>query len=181
MIKKNPKRNNWHHTSTLSIRTKMLNICKDRLCNDPDDQWALEVQSKNFHCIDFVAAEARHHHNCQLKFRMGKDYNKEETAAKQQGRSKNLTMMELFYKACDWLESEYSTHTLREFHTKLTDIAAAYDDVYDIKYLNKLLIRHYGDHIFFTECPGRETVICFKYMADYIVNHKHKEKRRRIV
>ena len=114
----------------------MLNICKDRLRNNPDDQWALEVQSNIFHCIDFVAAEARYHHNCQLTFRMGKDYNKEETPAKQQGRSKNLTMMEFFYKTCDWLESEYSTHTLGEFHTKLTDIAGG--DVSDIRYLNKL-------------------------------------------
>ena len=55
--KKNPTRNRWHHACTLEIKTKMLNICSERLSVNPEDPWALSIQSCIYQCIDFVAPE----------------------------------------------------------------------------------------------------------------------------
>ena len=63
----------------------MLSICEKRLEENCDDQWALDVQSKILHCIDFIAAEARYHHNCQLYFRMAKNKIDQETPKRNKG------------------------------------------------------------------------------------------------
>lgn len=46
--------------------------------------------------------------------------------------------------------------------------------------LKKLLKDHYNSNIFFTEEPGKESIICFKNMADFIINQKYKEKKEDI-
>ena len=62
---KNPRRNKWHLTCALEIRTKMLHTCSERLSVNPEDPRALSIQSRIYQCIDFVAAEAQYHQGCQ--------------------------------------------------------------------------------------------------------------------
>ena len=59
--RKNParKRKDWHLATTLAITDNILTICKTRLEENGEDQWALEVQRRGMDCIDFVAAEIR--------------------------------------------------------------------------------------------------------------------------
>lgn len=54
-------------------------------------------------------------------------------------------------------------------------------DVYDKRYLKKLLKDKYKSHIFFScAVKGVDTLICFIDMANYIINKKFKEKENDI-
>ena len=48
----------------------MLNICWERLSVNPEDPWALSIQSRIYKCVDFVTAEAQYHQGWQVKFRL---------------------------------------------------------------------------------------------------------------
>ena len=155
----------------------MLETCSTRLSFDPSDEWALAVQSRVHLCIDFIAAEVRYHHDCQLRFRMEKNLNENQNATKNaRGRQKDEKKNECFKTACEWLESEVSIHTMKEFRMKLTEISGDID-MYDPRYLKRLLQEHYGDHVFFSEEVGKTDLIYFRKMADFIINEKYKEKK----
>ena len=36
------------------IKTKMLNICRERLSVNPEDPWALSTQSRIYECVDIL-------------------------------------------------------------------------------------------------------------------------------
>ena len=46
----------------------MLNTCRERLSVNPEDPWALSIQSRIYECVDFVAAEAQYHQGCQVHY-----------------------------------------------------------------------------------------------------------------
>ena len=96
--KKNPTRNRWHRACTLEIRTKMLDICSERLSVNSEDPWALSIQWRIYQYIDFVATEARYHQGCQVKFRLKRDLESDTIAS---GRKRNKTMMGVFLPTCD--------------------------------------------------------------------------------
>ena len=92
---------------------------------------------------------------------------------------RQTTMMNHFYKACQWLELDCNTYYVREFHKKVGEIAGT-ESVYDVRCLKKLLKEHYEEHIFFTDEPGIDIIICFKNMADFIINRNTKRKKGNI-
>ena len=85
------------------IKTKMLNICREKLSLNPEDPWALSIQSHIYQCIDFVAAEARYHQGCQVKCRLKRGLESDTIAS---GRKQNKTMVDVFLQTCDWLEDQ---------------------------------------------------------------------------
>lgn len=173
---KHPSRKKWHQASTLEMRETTLDMSEKRLNSNPNDEWALKVKARINDCIDFVAAETRYHHNCQLRYWMGKPLKEEgEKVPTLKGRRVNDEMKNFLLKTCDWLEDEASIHTLQEFMSKFKEVAQK-NDVYDPKHVKTLLNDVYGDHIFFCEEPGKGNLIYFRNMADYIINSKYKER-----
>ena len=58
---KHPKRSECQYASTFEIRNTVLRNCCQRIDKHRDNEWALQVQRRVYSCIDFVAAESRHH------------------------------------------------------------------------------------------------------------------------
>ena len=81
----------------------MLSICRERLSVNPEDPWALSIQSRIYECVDFVAAEAQYHQSCLVKFRLQRGLESDTIAS---GRKQNKTMMDVFLQTCDWLEDQ---------------------------------------------------------------------------
>lgn len=50
-------------------------------------------------------------------------------------------------------------------------------DVYTIKTLKNKLQETYKDHIYFSQLPGRENVICFRNMSDRIIYEMKKSRQ----
>ena len=55
--------------------------------------------------------------------------------------------------------------------TQMRAIAGS-DEVYGVKRLKQRLQERYGDHVMFAEMQGRKNVLCFRNMANYIINDK---------
>lgn len=85
-------------------------------------------------------------------------------------------MKVVFEKACNWLEEEVEIISISQFEGKLKDIAQR-EEVYDRRYLKKLLKDKYGDHILFSGKSGLETLIYFHDMANFIINKKFGENK----
>ena len=178
---KNPSRRDWHIASTLQMRQNILDTCTSRLEKNASDEWALQVQTKALDCIDFVAAEARYHRNCRLRFETTLSSVKDDLQkTNMKGRKTNEEKMDSFLKAYEWLETEASIHTMSEFKTKVQEVSAD-DETYDSRYLKKLLKDHYGAHISFSDEPGRDTLIYFVDMANFIINKKFRERKEDIL
>ena len=53
---------------------------------------------------------------------------------------------------------------------------ASGDEVYGVQYIKKLISDRYNEHISFCSEPGKENIIYFKEMADYLINSKFRER-----
>ena len=93
-------------------------------------------------------------------------------------RKKNDEMIMLFEQTCLWLENDVSIHSVQEFRRKMIEICKEEDKdkVYDAQYIKKLLENRYGDFIWFSEEVGKESLIYFKNMAEYIIRENEREK-----
>ena len=49
---------------------------------------------------------------------------------------------------------------------------------YSVKSLKRKLMYFYGDHIYFSELPGRPNLVCFKDMASFILENFKKSKEQ---
>ena len=97
-------------------------------------------------------------------------------AKRSRGRRSNTQMMSCFEKAYQWLEAEITVHSIPDFTKKVWEFSTS-NEVYDSKYLKKLLKDCYGAHISFSDEPGKETLIYFLDMAIYLINEKFREKK----
>ena len=68
---------------------------------------------------------------------------------------------------------------MREFKQKVQEFSEGYE-AYDSRYLKKLLKDSYGSQISFSEELGKETLIYFIDMANFIINKYFKEKTQDI-
>ena len=66
-----------------------------------------------------------------------------------------------------------------EFKQKVQEFSEVYE-VYDSRYLKKLLKDSYGSHISFSEELGKETLIYFIDMVNFIINKNFREKTQDI-
>ena len=153
-----------------TFREKILNICTRRL-----DLWASQVESRLQNCIDLVAEEAVYHKSCYCKFTSDKSLGNSEN--KVAGRPENKDMLAIFTKLCEWLESEAELYTLSELHQKMKDLSSG-KEVYTVKRLKQKLHEHYKEFIFFAEVQGRANVVCFRNMADFLINETWHAQRK---
>ncbi len=87
------------------------------------------------------------------------------------GRHEDENLMHWFRLLINWLDSESGAelYTLSEFHSKMAEGS----DAYNIKkWFKRKLQEHYKEHIFFSTVEGQDDVVCFKNMANYVINHK---------
>lgn len=61
-------RKNWRLAATIEIRETVATRCEERMKENSEDQWALEVLVRVNDCSDFVAAEGRYHVHCYVRF-----------------------------------------------------------------------------------------------------------------
>lgn len=66
-------------------------------------------------------------------------------------------------------------HSIPEFRKKVQEFSRDIE-AYDSRYLKKLLKNRYGSHVFFSEENGKEGIIYFVDMANFIINMKFKEQ-----
>jgi len=100
-------------------------------------------------------------------------------------------MSETFEMLCSWIElCDDELYTLTELHNKLGEIAHGDEErIYSKQQLKCKLLDKYGDHIVFTEVAGKHNLICFRNMAECVINDKWysqqeseiKDKRLRVV
>ena len=161
--------------STIPMRSSVLECCKER-----GDKWATEVEKRVLACIDLVAAEAVYHDLCFSRFMLKKDLDKKRPGSKHQdgGRHQDEQMMHWFNLLIMWFESESGAelYTLSELHSKMAEFSDG-SNVYSMKRLKQKLQEHYQDYIFFANIEGRDNVICFRNMAEYVINQKWQSKR----
>ena len=153
---------------TLRVNRTIRNACEKRT-----DRWGLEVSSRISTCVDLVAADAVYHRNCFRRFVNTKSVK----ADVQPGRPKDTSKHLCFELLCDWLDDSYELYTLSELHEKMCELAG-HDDIYTEKWLQRMLLEHYGEHIFFAHVNGRNNVACFRDMASMIVNDKWYSDRK---
>ena len=170
---RHPDRDRVHCVTTLPMRDKLLECCGKR-----GDTWASEVQNRLHGCIDLVAAEAIYHANCYSRFLLNKVQNASATSVV--GRPQDKEMLHWFKMLCEWLESnpDAELYTLTELHAKMVEISDG-GEVYSLKRLKQKLHEHYEHFIFFAEVEGRGNVLCFKNMANSIINDKWYSERKK--
>lgn len=153
------QRNPFFRVRTLEIRDNLITRSKER-----NDEWGDQVLGRLLICNDLVAEEAVYHTSCMNRFRL------RMMNAGRKGRPLNTSMMEAYEKVCNWLENETDCelYTLKEVHEKMSTFSDG-DEVYTIKTLKNKLQETYKNHIYFSQLPGRENVICFRDMADRII------------
>ena len=113
---KNNFRKDWRLAGTMEIRQTVVMRCEKRMRENTEDQWALEVLGRVKDCSDSMAVEGRYDVNCYVRFCSQRDLKKAENT--QAGRKPNTEMMENFKRACDWLETEIISHSVKEFQDK---------------------------------------------------------------
>lgn len=98
------------------------------------------------------------------------------------GRPTDSGMLYWFQRLCQWLESEADAelYTLMELHAKISAFSDG-AEVYTTKRLKQKLHEHYKDHISFAEIEGRSNVLCFRNMANYIVNKRWQSGKTQVM
>ena len=66
-------------------------------------------------------------------------------------------------------------YTLHELHLKMEELSEN-TPCYSLKSLKQKLVEYYGEHIFFTELPGRPNLACCKDIASFLLNNAADEK-----
>ena len=152
--------------STVS-RVEMLPFVKTLIehCLKRDDNHSKEVPFRLSNCNDLVAEEGIYHVTCMTNFRLWMP------SDKKRGHPTDPNMLENFKNICAWLEKDTDSelYTLQELHLKMEQLSEN-APCYSLKSLKRKLVEYYGDHIFFTELPGRPNLVCFKDMASFLLN-----------
>ena len=135
------------------------------------------MQTRILDCIDFVTVEACYHSTCRLRFQGERSSTDEPKDKKKKGWNVNSKQLQAFEKVCKWLEDEATIHLTPEFKEKVQDFSESYE-AYDSRYLKKLLKHSHSSHISFWEELGKETLIYFIDMANFIINKNFRKNAR---
>ena len=133
------------------------------------DEWAFAVSQPLSLSIDLVGNDAAYRKQCKKYFLCDKQLPGTKRASVIQGRIVLKDKQDAFLKLCNWLDDQTELFTVTELHEKLCSIAGS-SDTYSVKWLKKRLQEQYKEQIFFTDLPGKTNAVCFKDMADEIIN-----------
>ena len=102
------------------------------------------------------------------------------TYSEDRGRPIDVEKFCSFNKVCEWLENETELLSLQDLQDELRRTSNN-SDIYSKKWLKEALTRKYDSNIFFAEVNGRSDVICFKNVAQRIVNNLwHEQKKENV-
>ena len=136
-----------------------------------------EVRHRVINCIDLVHVEARYHRKCFASFSKFTRDTIISPKPKPAGRPKNEETLCNFDKLCEWLESEAELFSMEELHKKSIQLAVT-GEVYGKKWLKKKLKEKYQDFIFFADINGKHDIVCFRHIANYLINDKWYSERK---
>ena len=88
-------------------------------------------------------------------------------------------MVEHFSVLCNWLENDGDSelYTLAESRHKMIKLTGS-PNVYSDKRLKQKLELHYGNHIYFAELNGKQNILCFRSMANYVLHRTWYAERK---
>ena len=126
-------------------------------------------------CIDLVQEEARYHDGRRAKFTSGKHA---KFTAQQKGRPQNNIQQSnnLIMKshASGWKGNANYIHWLSY---KMKESANS-DEMDTSKWLKTKSKNKYGEQIFFAKLQGKTYVVCFRDLAEYLINNKWSQSKR---
>ena len=95
------------------------------------------------------------------------------------GRPTDAVMVEHFSVLCNWFENDGDSelYTLAELRHKMIELTGS-PNVYSDKRLKQKLELHYGNHIYFAELDGKQNIVCFRNMANYILHRTWYAERK---
>ena len=140
------------------------------------DDWSDEVILRTKCVGDLIAAEAKYHQDCQVKFFAGRA---RPDSTRQKGRpsgkvdeSKN----DAFINLCDYIDSceefQFSITALEDIMKKLS---TTHDELYSTKQLKSKLIEHYGSQMIITSETGKETIYTFLDACNNILRENYND------
>ena len=167
--RKHPNRSAVHLVQSDHIMQNMMSIC-DKRCNE----WAFEVQGRLLTCGDL---HARYHQRCHRNFSRLTSHNNTDSVSSKSintGRSADTDMSAVFDVMCDKLENAEAdcVQTVDELVKQMKALTGDDDRAYSGKYMKQKLMERYGDNLFFADVFGRKNVICFRNMAQRLINDK---------
>lgn len=118
-----------------------------------------------------VAVEAVYHKSCYTKFTYIPKRGSASNVAGSVGRPVNEDMQTNFILLCEWLESNACAeiYSLQELYEIMQETAGS-SIVYSIKRLQQKLKDRYGEFIYFSSLCGKANVVCFRNMANFLIN-----------
>ena len=138
------------------------------------DSWGEAVHIRIQNIGDLVAAEAKYHHDCQVRFYSGKQ---QLPNIKSKGRPSGTVDTEkndAFHKLCDHIDNnnlhQYSISDLISLLKKYSDEG----DYYTAKHLKVRLQEHYRDNLIITSEYGKETIYTFLNHGNAILRDRYK-------
>jgi hypothetical protein len=136
------------------------------------DEWATVVKGRVEMVADLFAADALYHVSCYVRFtrKLPHTPNKKKRGRPLQQNARNA-VDQLMAKL--EAECENETYTLHDLHVMMQELLDDPSDVYTPKYLKQQLIERYGDHIYFASRPGRDDVVGFKNLCDFMIHNSH--------
>ena len=172
--RKHPDRNKFVEVRTISntIHKLTLDICKTR-----DDETGRIVETRLLGVSDLVAAEAKYHVSCRIKF----ENPLPEYATP--GRPISSTKTILFENACKILEDDMELYTVTEFHELMSKLG---DDVYSVKITQMKLKEKYKESMRLVTREGKSNIIllnrtakilCEKWYEDRKLDLDHESER----
>ena len=133
------------------------------------DPWPSEIKHRLNNCVDLVAEEARYHEQCRNKFFLN-------FSSTQESPKKYHLVISNLKNLCLWIEREGELYSLKELHDKM-EKEANDTDTYSRRWMKVKSVEKYGERIYFSEINGKSDVVCFKDIADILINDAWYNKR----
>ena len=141
--------------------------CKQSICSASvarDDEWGHMVGARIEGVIDLVAAEAKYHNSCYVKFF-------KMPSNRKRGRPEDDDLAAAFDDLFAFLkENDECQYSVEELHEKLGEYLPACTSVCSEKNMRKKLVDHFGDDVIITSLHGRKPVVCFRDTGFKIIN-----------
>lgn len=160
-----------------SVQTTQFQSTLEQICNDRNDEWAVEVKGRIEFARDLHAADAVYHSTCSGNFRSGKKVpevfsKRKENASYSRGRPN--TSHALFLQVTKYLEeNDDEQTTIKDLVDHMKSLSE--DEAYSNQHMKIKLKEHYGNSIIITELNGKENVVTFRQNAATILHTFYKE------
>ncbi|CAG2201846.1 unnamed protein product [Mytilus edulis] len=144
----------------------------EQVCNDRDDEWAVEVRGR-LECVgDLHAADALYHQTCSVNFRTSKKipkaFSPDSKGKENNYQGRPAAYGEQFLKIVDYLKQhEDEQITIAELVNKMNELCG--EQAYSSVYMKKKLRNHFGENIIITDICGKISVVTLRDTASCVL------------